>query len=367
MTGTTQTKLPWVDAAKGLAILGIVAVHASQRVSDVPGPMLQLFGAGRYGVQVFFLVSGLAILMSVRRRNVSGQLSWRAFFVRRLARIVPLAYLGTAANIVVNNPVVTPLRLGLTLVFLTAWTPDYNGLLLGGWVLSVEFAFYALTPLVSRVARSARSAAIVAISAVVGAAVLGALAAWIRPSMSGSEFLYFWPPAQMPFFALGILIFFLTVPGEGSLPTSARQRRWASAALLAAAVALRAAAVAVDVVGIAFLYPAILAVGFWLSAERYPGALVNRATRALGKISYSMFIWHFFVLDGLARLAGDRLHGVTGLLAFYALGVLASAAVGWVSHRTIEPWGMRLIEALGARIGVGRPPAPEPAEGRALP
>lgn len=52
-----NSRIDWLDALRGWAILGVVLVHAGQSVHIESGLSSQLTDAGRYGVQLFFIVS----------------------------------------------------------------------------------------------------------------------------------------------------------------------------------------------------------------------------------------------------------------------------------------------------------------------
>jgi peptidoglycan/LPS O-acetylase OafA/YrhL len=86
-------RLGWLDALRGFAALTVLCFHLSPVVL---GPELHLrifrhIDVGKYGVLLFFLVSGYVIPMSLERHG-----SLRRFWVGRLFRIYP-AYLATIA------------------------------------------------------------------------------------------------------------------------------------------------------------------------------------------------------------------------------------------------------------------------------
>lgn len=83
---------PYFDIVRGLAIFGVVAVHTiGQANSLVSSPKSQfiteLLSLGKYGVELFFLLSG-ALLCSIYGMG-NGKLS-RTYVVKRAARIYPL-------------------------------------------------------------------------------------------------------------------------------------------------------------------------------------------------------------------------------------------------------------------------------------
>jgi peptidoglycan/LPS O-acetylase OafA/YrhL len=310
--------------------------------------LARLIDAGRYGVQAFLLISGLTIFLSIRARSEpAGGAPWRRFYIRRFARISLVAYAGMLVNILVNRPPVTPIGLLLTVVFLNGWSPVwYNTLILGGWVLSVLWMFYLAAPLIAKKVRTAASAAMLVVASACAGIALTLLGLAVRPEW-GVSFFYMWPPAQLPVVALGVLLYYLTSADEPESP------RWVSAGLLLAG----AAAVTVVVLhkvpsegGAQYVYSAIIACGLLALASRPVRLLVNPLTQWLGKISYSVFIWHFFVLEALVGLVGKPLSGIGAFAGLYCSAVVASAAVGWVSSVTLERASALLGRRLAARL-----------------
>lgn len=76
-----------IDAFRGLAILAVMAYHYTIRWPDLYGfehTYSPIFGLGKYGVHLFFVVSGLVITMTVLRSADAIE-----FAVRRFARLYP--------------------------------------------------------------------------------------------------------------------------------------------------------------------------------------------------------------------------------------------------------------------------------------
>ncbi|WIM93793.1 acyltransferase [Actinoplanes oblitus] len=87
----TRTRLTWLDALRGYAAAVVALFHLSPQVIGLDRHMAiyRHFDLGRYGVLLFFLVSGYVIPMSLERHG-----SLRRFWIGRLFRIYP-AYLLT--------------------------------------------------------------------------------------------------------------------------------------------------------------------------------------------------------------------------------------------------------------------------------
>ena len=63
MVSTKDNNIEWITKAKGLAIIGVVAVHTVQ-VFDITGLIVEIADAGKYGVSLFFIISAYLTFMS---------------------------------------------------------------------------------------------------------------------------------------------------------------------------------------------------------------------------------------------------------------------------------------------------------------
>lgn len=158
----------WLDAARTVAILGVVAVHANQYLQM----LLSMWGypswglldyslsLGRYGVELFFFVSGW-LLAEIYGENFEN----RKYFVRRIARIWPLWIIFAGIGILelkINNSgqwkeVIATTELSAFVIFLititfTGWLFPYiwNTTIPGGWSIQVEVGHYLVFPLIRK-------------------------------------------------------------------------------------------------------------------------------------------------------------------------------------------------------------------------
>ncbi|HWO65961.1 MAG TPA: acyltransferase [Umezawaea sp.] len=162
----------WLDALRGIAALVVVLDHSSY--SYLPGfrrELVQEFSTSRYGIMVFFLVSGYIVPASLERRG-----NVRTFWIGRVFRIYPLwaavvtallaaGLLGFAEVRGGRNAATTALA-HLTLLQELLGTPN---LLIVLWTLSYEMAFYLLVVALFTVRLHQRSAAVSVTLAVVAA------------------------------------------------------------------------------------------------------------------------------------------------------------------------------------------------------
>jgi peptidoglycan/LPS O-acetylase OafA/YrhL len=170
--------MSWLDALRGLAALVVVFEHSLDvLLPEVRRSASPWFDFGRYGVFVFFLVSGYVVPFSLEKRG-----SVRQFWAGRFFRLYPawfvsavLALLLGAAGLsyglpggVAERPWVSGLA-HLTMLQDLLGVPNIVNVF---WTLSYEMVFYLLVTAMF-VAGVHRSSARVALGFGVGAAILG--------------------------------------------------------------------------------------------------------------------------------------------------------------------------------------------------
>ncbi len=370
-----------LDGLRGLAILGVLCAHFLNRWPG-DGPLdralIAALGLGWAGVDLFFVLSGL-LITGILVDTLGGRGWWSSFLVRRALRIFPLYYLALALFG----------WLGPALGLIDPWTFGRWGwwywAYLGNWAfafqqvipplshfwsLAVEEQFYLGWPLVVLAARGRR------LAWVAGALFLAGplLRAWVVYGTgwpAGSA--YRVTPGRLDQLALGAL---LAVALRDAWLRPLLLRAWPALAAGGAAgfLALGLANGPFDMhraplelwshtfLGLAFAGLLVAAV-----ATEGTGAPLQRLLRArplqvLGRVSYGVYVLHYFVhLTALAwlgarpwgaALLGDR----AGYALYAALGAGLSVALAEVSWRLVERPALSL-----KRFFVVRRPAAPPA------
>lgn len=371
----------YLDALRGLAFLGVLSIHVAAGTGQAfPGARVAV--AGKYGVQLFFMVSAFTIFLTLDRARWKGWRTPAEFFVRRFFRVLPMFWVGLVLYAFVPGRApmyaglhFTPLQYGLTALLQHGWRPRLiNSLVPGGWSIAVEGTFYLVAPLLFRWVRTWQAA----LWLLLGSLGVGALAhAGVmtlydhrelftrEPRWLVEPFLDDWFPAQLPVFAAGVLAYHLA----GHLERRPAWTRPTGALLLAVAAVWLAASVDIGTHGpvpehvffaLGFL-PLLLGLRTWPAA-----ALVNPATRFLGRISYSAYLLHFAVLEAASNSLKTFLEPEwqESGLAYALLGVLTLAGtvpLAWLAHRYVErpgiDLGAKLIRLRRAAAGADAMPA----------
>jgi peptidoglycan/LPS O-acetylase OafA/YrhL len=176
---------PELDALRFFAFLGVFIFHAAPkyiefyRAAGAPrwlsNLLISAFGAGAFGVDLFFALSAYLITsLLLRERAATGALDLRGFYLRRILRIWPL-YLAFVAFAAILGLFIPSQRLPLRYVAAYCllagnWSYVFYGLPASFsvplWTISIEEQFYLAWPLTIRRA-TVRTIAIIAVSLLV--------------------------------------------------------------------------------------------------------------------------------------------------------------------------------------------------------
>jgi peptidoglycan/LPS O-acetylase OafA/YrhL len=370
MTGEGQqaSRLAYIDALRGIAILLVIAVHTSSRVSESQTAIAEL---GQLGVQLFFVVSAYTLCMSSHARG--DQEPWRFFYIRRFFRIAPMFYVGLVLYYLVAEARLYaagrgfllfptdgygPLAIASNLTLTHGFVPvANNNTVPGGWSIGTEVAFYALFPVLFLWARRmhgthgvAGVASLVVASLLLNAAVQVAIWWFTGYTLANNSFLYFNLVNQLPVFAIGILLYFAVA-----------DEKWLPGLVGSVAILVASACACIflwtlqsRVPGVFALIPTVSAIGFaaLLTVTR-TGCANFRWLILVGKTSYSIYLLHFVCISILARALLPYIRWMPSLprhLAFWAAAALVTLAVAMVTERYVERSGIeagrRLIRLL---------------------
>lgn len=338
-----------IDGLRAIAVLSVVLYHLN--ASLLPG--------GFIGVDLFFVISGFVVSMATSGMKTSGfKDATFTFYRRRFVRILPAALtfilIGQVANVLfvpVVETMTTPdmtaaaATAGLSNIILWFKSGDYFSpgaefnLFTHTWSLSVEEQFYLIFPalaigLFARPENRSRKA--FAATLLCGLCLCSIVAAAVMTSRLPSFAFYMLPTR---FWELGVGVLLFTAIGqEGRVATHAGNG-WlthvasvSGTCLLIASVVLASpksfpfpTAIAPVLAGAALIY--VVAT----SRKSIVSVLLSApAVRYFGKISYSLYLWHWPVIVLMRWTVG---------LDTVAKGVLAfglSLGFAHISYRVVE-------------------------------
>ncbi|MDQ3100395.1 MAG: acyltransferase [Bacteroidota bacterium] len=302
-----------LDPLRGIASLAVVLFHYSGSILPtlLPNLLTGVLDAGKYGVHVFFVISGFVIPYAMyRSKYVSNDIG--NFMARRCIRIAPPAYIAACGMIAfhftslwwLGRPVDSVDWPGLnarSVIGNIIFHPDllatkwFN---FPYWTLMIEFQFYLIIALILPIILHAerRWISITIISAVI-----------LLTLIDGKYFFHY-----SPFFMLGTAIFLKKNDRMGS-------------------VAFILIVVACCVLAAFHGWIALLIAGATGSIIFFDLKFQDRFSSWLGRISYSLYIVHvpvgYFAEAAIKRVTDLHLDpmGKILLLVFYTVIALVSA------------------------------------------
>ncbi|HEV7323819.1 MAG TPA: acyltransferase [Bosea sp. (in: a-proteobacteria)] len=343
-----------LDALRAIAALAVMVEHlfgdllrqapaATGPVSTLAQSVVQNLSLGRFGVALFFLISGFVVPFSI-----AGERPLRHFAISRLFRLYPafwlaLAALTTTAWFAGEAPRTVAVLANLTMappVFGQPWLSPIH------WTLFVELLFYILVALLFFAGALRRVGILLALSL----ALIAATALPVHLRAHGIVSL----PVQylgmhLSFLFLGLLLRLWLI----------ERRRGARLAALVLGIAQLAALLSVAQFSLArgdnfvmeglrpVLAAYVLAVVVFLVAVRLKRPR-SRLLGWIGLISYSMYLFH-----GMVNAAVYRVLPLTGELGDIAIMLACTALtllLSWLVYLAVE----RPMIGLGRRISAKR-------------
>jgi peptidoglycan/LPS O-acetylase OafA/YrhL len=332
---TTEFR-PDIEGLRGISILLVLLFHAG--LPWVPG--------GFIGVDVFFVISGFLITGKLwRESQAAGGLNITRFYAWRIRRLLPAALVAVALIALAGLLLVAPLDRGEMAVDGAASALSLANMRFIGsvdyfaptsspspflhfWSLSVEEQFYLVWPaliLLLTWRGGGRRRVILALFAAVLASF--ALSLWLTDASPARAF-YLLPTRVWQLGAGGLLALLLVAGTSRRAGLAA----WVGlGTILLAGVVLTAE---MPYPGLGALLPTLGAVALLYGGAAPSGplrALTSAPLRFLGKISYSLYLWHWPLLV-LPVLWLERALAPIEVAA----AVAASIAVAWLSWRFVE-------------------------------
>lgn len=330
---TGRNRIASLDSCRGIAILMVVGFHVS--ITYKPAAWLgQLAILGNLGVQLFFLVSAVTMGMMWDQRRNEPQRTLK-FYIRRFFRIAPLFWFAIALYTLAWHispdgsalQGVTWFQIAVTALFVHPFFPDAINLVVpGGWSIGIEMGFYAVFPFLALMSKDHLPLFSFATYVVLGLFAT-AVAEHFAHGDNYAGFLYYSFLTQLPIFPIGMFVYGVT---HSEVKLSRRYIGVLVALWLCIAIVAK------------LKFHLNSRPLFWFEvmalAVVVGGAIRwNLAAKSLayvGRLSYSMYLFHFAVLYFLERLFGNHWSYFLGL----AITLAITIGIATVSQATAERW-----------------------------
>ena len=352
--GGAGTFRPDIEGLRAVAVLAVVLFHA-----DLVG-----LDGGFVGVDVFFVVSGFLITgMLWREAAATGTVRLRAFFGARARRLLPASAGVGVITAVAAVALLPPLRVPTVLYdgiasalylgnywFIVADVNYFSDLLSPSpfqhyWSLGVEEQFYLVWPLLilgtvwlvrrarrstTRQINSPRPVLVVLVAVTVVSFTVSVVVTHVVPVVA-----FFSLPTRAWELALGGLVALSVERWRRLRPPVAAALGWSGLALIV--VACAGLSETTPYPGTAALLPTVgtalvIGAGCAIPSGGCGRLLATAPLRALGRVSYSWYLWHWPVLVLAPALVGQPLGWAQRLAVVLVSLMLAAMTLRWVEN-----------------------------------
>lgn len=321
-----------LDGLRGVAALAVVAYHYLYRgplLYPELGPPHHSIQWGQYGVQLFFIISGIVIFNSVRSSDA------RTFILNRAIRLYPAYWLAVILTFVVVLAFGLPGRettwpnalFNLTMLAGFFRVPYVDG---AYWTLAVELTFYSIVVVLSKTRALSDRFIFFTLFTWLGVTILARATGYALKEMPVIELLA-GLAVWMPVFIIGIALNIGYQSGRWGLPTATIIA--SIAVVVPGNLEIAAPLTASTVLAVSALY---------LRAPRY----AHKISNYLGELSYPVYLIHqnlgYVVLLALAAAGLSQAEAVTIALALaVTIGTLIAYCFDIPARRQLR----RLVSA----------------------
>ena len=343
-----MTYRPDIDGLRAVAVIAVILFHLN--ANWLPGGFL--------GVDIFFVISGYLIGGILYRELSTGTFSLKRFYLRRMRRILPAFFAVVVFTLIVGAQLMVPGSDEWNTARSSAkWSVFFGGNFFSAlntdyftptvevqplnhlWSLAVEEQFYFIYPLIlwaimgiiKRILPPASSSLTRCVNVVLTALAIASFAlAFLPISLHGTALVpYYLPHLRFGELLIGAIL--AVAVAQGNLQPSAKTATFVgslSILVLIACLVLPFPNTTPWFPGFAAALPCIASAGIIYAGARpywFASALSHRAVVFVGKISYSLYLWHWPLL-AFAHYALGRELSNTVLAAAALLIVLLSLA-----------------------------------------
>ena len=310
-----KRNITWVDSLKGIAMCGVVMIHAGGAV--LPSFLGRIGNIGKNGVQLFFVISVYLAYSSLdrvyskddKRFDINKLKTW---WLGKFLKLMPLYYMAIFLYTVIeggnkgwlgNEGHVTVKNILAHMLFLHGLVPHYSNSILGvEWYLGVLAIFYFCVPFLHKIVNSFEKSVLAFTVVAFACPVINTFAHSLCVDKAEAEIYLsyigtFWIFAQLAVIMFGIIVYYIV---KSNALAAIKQKRILSYTLLIFASAM--------IVGQAYDKNILFIIGklplfaVWFGMIIVSQSLCscrlvdNVVFQQIGKYSYSIYLFHFILI-----------------------------------------------------------------------
>lgn len=315
---------PRIDALRAFAVMGVIISHWFYQVEWIYALRL-----GRLGVDLFFVISGFLItrILFFQKENESPGPALKTFYARRVLRIFPVYYLVVVLSVIFHKGLVRealPWNLTYTSNFFMLKIESWVGVITHFWSLSVEEQFYLVWPFLLLLTRPPFLPHVFVGSIILG--VMSRLFFWVMDW----DYLYvvIFPTSCLDVLATGALLAWFY---ENRSPEQFEALVKNRLGLLGGLILLVLLYLPNNPFEPVCFRIAESLVFFFVVGRAALGERANKQLIFLGKISYSVYLFHNFIPGIFMGMAWP-----TNIYLRAGIEFVALILISYLSYRLIE-------------------------------
>jgi peptidoglycan/LPS O-acetylase OafA/YrhL len=345
-----------IDGWRMVAAMGVLYAHTWALLNfpalTIGGfNLMQFLDLWGNGVHLFFVISGFCFYLVLSRQNTYDLAAAMGFWKKRWLRIAPAFYVACTIYAFAHYSDFAPnigWRLFCNYIFLQNTVPNtiIEAIF---WSLAVEWHFYLLLPfiflLIKRIGVVGVVVALIAVQMVLN------LFHYKGLLMPGDGW-YYTIFCNIGHFAWGILMAYLFTNRLGTVFFSKPVSVLAGFTIAYLGKALFFSSFVAKMGALGFVFktigPLVMSLGFagmilsCLENKTLSAIMGNKYFSMLGRVSYSFYLWHFYMLEIVWQLCHSlipRTAGGVGMVMLLVLCVLIP--VSFISYRWFESFYFR--------------------------
>ncbi len=343
-----STRYEYIDALRGLAVLLVVITHCHNNFMNASYlPWIgRILGNMVYGVPLFYVISSYTLCHSSKNRMYESKYLIN-FFIRRVFRIAPMFIFALIVYLVFLNSgdrfwLYWGQKIDIFSVISSfflmhglhpSWT---NSIVPGQWSIATEFSFYLIFPFIFSKLSTFRKTLFVLVPSFIFSQLLFLFFTnknLISTPDLWNTWLYYNVLFQLPVFLCGILVFHLEQQ-EYKINFDKKVLSYVFILSFLFLLDVMFPKLVPDVYYFAVFFSVLL-----LVLKKNPSKIiVNKFLIYLGKISFSVYLFHIFVLIMFHKLHLDTFSNIAeiNLLIRVPLILIITMFISSFSYKYIE-------------------------------